>query len=320
MKINPSDSGIQGEIIAAVEINPIANTVYKHNFPKTLILNNNIQSLSLKQIHKLNVNAILMSPPCQPFTRVGNQKDLMDKRTDAFKYICDILLPNLNEIEYILMENVKGFEKSKARDMYIECLQKNKYNFREFILSPTQIGIPNTRYRYYCLARRKKDFNFKQKDIHDNLNFSKEPFLIREILEIDKNIRNEFYLSDDLLKKRIGVLDIITSDDINSCCFTKAYTRYCEGTGSVFSNNCNKKQILEIFEIIEKLQQDSNEYTEALKKLKLRYFTPKEVSRLMSFPEEFSFPAETTNKQKYRLLGNSINVHVVGELLKILYF
>lgn len=53
--------------------------------------------------------------------------------------------------------------------------------------------------------------------------------------------------------------------------------------------------------------------------LKLRYFTPKEIANLLGFPSEFGFPEKITVKQRYRLLGNSLNVHVVAKLIKILY-
>ena len=55
-----------------------------------------------------------------------------------------------------------------------------------------------------------------------------------------------------------------------------------------------------------------------LKSLGLRYFTPREISRLMGFPDEFSFPEETTRIQRYRVLGNSLNVTVVAFLIKIM--
>ena len=49
---------------------------------------------------------------------------------------------------------------------------------------------------------------------------------------------------------------------------------------------------------------------------RLRYFTAREISRLMGFPDEFVFPASTTLKQQRRLLGNSLNVQVVALLMK----
>lgn len=52
-----------------------------------------------------------------------------------------------------------------------------------------------------------------------------------------------------------------------------------------------------------------------LEGLQLRYFTPREVANLHSFPDSFSFPAHVTRRQQYALLGNSLNVAVVADLL-----
>lgn len=52
-----------------------------------------------------------------------------------------------------------------------------------------------------------------------------------------------------------------------------------------------------------------------LEGLQLRYFTPREVANLHTFPDSFSFPAHVTRRQQYALLGNSLSVAVVAELL-----
>lgn len=52
-----------------------------------------------------------------------------------------------------------------------------------------------------------------------------------------------------------------------------------------------------------------------LQRLQLRYFTPREVANLHSFPDSFSFPAHVTRRQQYALLGNSLSVAVVADLL-----
>ena len=49
--------------------------------------------------------------------------------------------------------------------------------------------------------------------------------------------------------------------------------------------------------------------------LQLRYFSPREISRLMGFPEELRFPVQSTLKQCRNVLGNSLNVKVVGALM-----
>jgi tRNA (cytosine38-C5)-methyltransferase len=65
-------------------------------------------------------------------------------------------------------------------------------------------------------------------------------------------------------------------------------------------------------------EQDQQKVLTCLHHLQLRYFSPREVGNLMGFPASFGFPETMSLKQKYRTLGNSINVLVVGELMKYL--
>lgn len=162
------ESGVEGKVVAAIEINPVANTIYRYNFSNTMLLEANIEGLTVNDIRNLNVNTILMSPPCQPFTRNGLQKDIQDSRTASFSHILK-LLPDLS-IENILVENVKGFETSQMRDFLVEVLSYCNFTYQEFILNPLQFGIPNSRTRYYCLAKRKPNTFFADADILVRLN------------------------------------------------------------------------------------------------------------------------------------------------------
>lgn len=54
--------------------------------------------------------------------------------------------------------------------------------------------------------------------------------------------------------------------------------------------------------------------------LGLRYFTPREVANMHQFPAEFEFPDDITLRQKYSLLGNSLSVTVVADLLRYLLY
>lgn len=307
-------------MIAAVDINTIANTVYVHNNPRTKLLTNNIQRFTAKQINKMNVNTILMSPPCQPFTRVGNKKDINDARTNALVHICGIL-NQLDSIEFILMENVRGFEVSQARAMYIEALAKCGFEYQEMILSPIEIGVPNTRHRYYCLARKKSPFPFKTEAILEHLPKCDETNEVEKSLQTflgDVNAnKDDFLLPDEVLLKRVLLLDIVHPESKKSMCFTKAYTRYSEGTGSVYCP-LSKDERDRTFKELKDTTCTPEARLEILRTLQLRYFTPMEVAKLMSFPAQFKFPNEITNRQRYRLLGNSINVALVGKLIKIM--
>lgn len=133
---------------------------------------------------------------------------------------------------------------------------------------------------------------------------------------LEKNFADEelarYLLPAKTLMKYWRILDVRQRSDISSCCFTKAYTHYAEGTGSVLQHDSNES-FQEKFADFEK---DGN--VAHLEPLQLRYFAPREIANLMGFPAHFSFPENTSLRTRYRLLGNSLNVLVVSSLLKIL--
>ncbi|KAJ0029795.1 hypothetical protein Pint_12693 [Pistacia integerrima] len=66
--------------------------------------------------------------------------------------------------------------------------------------------------------------------------------------------------------------------------------------------------------------------TTSLKEQCLRYFTPREVANLHSFPEDFQFPQHISLRQRsvsyhcsYALLGNGLSIAVVAPLLQYLF-
>ncbi|XP_015708914.1 tRNA (cytosine(38)-C(5))-methyltransferase isoform X2 [Coturnix japonica] len=147
------ESCVCAEVVAAVDVNTLANEVYKHNFPSTPLWAKTIEGITLKEFDRLSFDMILMSPPCQPFTRIGLQGDVSDPRTKSFLYILDIL-PRLQKLpKYLLLENVKGFESSSARCELLRTLETCGYLYQEFLLSPTCLGIPNSRLRYFLIAK-----------------------------------------------------------------------------------------------------------------------------------------------------------------------
>jgi tRNA (cytosine38-C5)-methyltransferase len=322
------------EIIAAIDINPTANLVYSSNFPNVQILNRSIETIPLNQWEKWHADTWLMSPPCQPFTRQGKQEDLNDHRTDGFVYLMKTILSQLKfKPKYILLENVSGFEYSQAHQLLLETLQLNNYSYQQYLLSPIQFGIPNSRLRYYLIAKhhensidvysssiqtRISNFERLYKKLREqfpskNLSFEENPFQNNdeitdqcshssEIL-IDSNqlmlindflISNEnpkFELDEKQLKRALQVCDIITCYAKRSFCFTKSYGKYFEGTGSLFRTLSNH----------------------------IRYFTPKEIANLHCFPLNYHFPEQITIRQAYSLLGNSLNVFVIGVLFENLF-
>lgn len=57
--------------------------------------------------------------------------------------------------QYLLIENVVGFEASETREALIATLRKNAYHVQELELSPEHFGVPYSRPRYFALCRKR---------------------------------------------------------------------------------------------------------------------------------------------------------------------
>jgi len=315
-----SVSPVEFEIVCAVDVNTTANAIYRHNWPGVDHWQRNITGITTKQINKLRPDIIMMSPPCQPHTRQGKRRDAQDPRSDALKHILH-LLPTIPSLKYILLENVQGFETSESRDMFLEVLDAQGFHYQEFLINPTQINIPNSRLRYYAVAKKKEipwqtespglqeDFS-GLKSCVDLLDPGIKRGDIKQYLQVGE--LDEYLLNEKVLGKYAKILDIVNRDSVRSCCFTKAYGQYYEGTGSVLHE---AGDLDAAYGLADLAGNDAKEVFRALQVLKLRFFTPTEISRLLGFPASFSFPEETTRKQRYKTLGNSLNVTVVAILL-----
>ncbi|XP_009198080.1 tRNA (cytosine(38)-C(5))-methyltransferase isoform X5 [Papio anubis] len=322
------ESCIPAQVVAAIDVNTVANEVYKYNFPHTQLLAKTIEGITLEEFDRLSFDMILMSPPCQPFTR----------------------------------------------DLFIQTIENCGFQYQEFLLSPTSLGIPNSRLRYFLIAKLQSEplpfqapgqvlmqfpkiesvhpqkdtmdveNKIQEKNIEPNISFDsstqcsgKDAILfkletaeeihrknqqdsdlsvkmLKDFLEDDTDM-NQYLLPPKSLLRYALLLDIVQPTCRRSVCFTKGYGSYIEGTGSVLQT-AEDVQIENIYKSLTKLSQE--EQITKLLMLKLRYFTPKEIANLLGFPPEFGFPENITVKQRYRLLGNSLNVHVVAKLIKIL--
>lgn len=321
--------GIDTTVVAAVDINTTANEVYKHNHHNKH-LQRNIVGFSARELQEMKPQIILMSPPCQPHTRQGHRRDKEDARSQPLVHIMS-LLPDISSLRYLLLENVQGFETSESRQMVVDTLCSAGFKCQEFLLNPLDLGIPNSRLRYYLLAKRKEeDWCFQTQDslIENFLPLSQHLSIfglglgdvnkkkISDYLEpLDSDELDKFLVTDKDLSKRAGVLDIVTKNSNRSCCFTKSYSQYLEGTGSVLKQ---AGDVDDVYKRAEIERENPEQYLNILKELKLRFFTPREVSRLMGFPSELEFPDNITIKQRYKVLGNSLNVTVVGLLIYVL--
>ncbi|VDN05779.1 unnamed protein product [Thelazia callipaeda] len=311
------EAGVKA-VIRALDINNVTNTIYKYNFPHTEIQQCNIEKLKSDYYDDYNADLWLMSPPCQPFTRKGLKKDMKDYRCNALKNIC-IALKTMKCIpRYIILENVCGFETSEIHDMLKNTLLDLSYYIEEYILSPTEIGIPNSRPRYYLLANLSTRNAFNKSFIRiantwpivNTRTFCKK--FIGQYLCSEADEDDTLLILLETIQRFIRVIHFVTPSSSYSCCFTKSYYHYFAGTGSV------------LFRVGKQIQ-DEEMSMEQLRKMALgdkfmdsqiRYLSWREVANLLGFPATFMKPPEISVKQMYRSLGNSITVSGVSLLIQ----
>ncbi|GAB2284895.1 C-5 cytosine-specific DNA methylase [Dionaea muscipula] len=360
MRYSMIEAGVNATIVQAFEINDTANDVYQYNF-RHRPYQGNIQSLTAADLDSYQAHVWLLSPPCQPYTRQGLQKDSGDARASSFLSILE-LIPQLSLAPLkLFVENVVGFETSDTHGKMIEVLKTAGFIIQEFILSPLQFGVPYSRPRYFCLAKRKSSsFQTLQNDhqllripdplfgndgkkisnkldsqgskmheckpIESFLEFKhfKNPDEAETGISSNSNIspaileslkrRNHTNGSDGfppdqylvpltLIERWGSAMDVVFPDSKRCCCFTKSYFRYVKGTGSLLAN----------------IQPSMVDKAFSLKELQLRYFTPREIANLHSFPKEFAFPETVSLRQRYALLGNSLSIAVVAPLIRFLF-
>ncbi|WVY94300.1 hypothetical protein V8G54_033388 [Vigna mungo] len=359
MRYSLMKAQVNAEVVEAFEINDTANDVYQHNFGHRPF-QGNIQCLTAADLDKYGADAWLLSPPCQPYTRQGLQKDTGDARAFSFLQILELMPFLLKPPSMLFVENVVGFETSDTHAKLVDILEKTDFITQEFILTPLQFGIPYSRPRYFCLAKRKTSsfgneclnrqliqspgslfeyFDTVTDDEDDSSKEDRHKLLqlcqpIEKFLELKKadsdipveaatlmsglsndvpgtsgktngheyESLDQYYVHPSLIERWGSAMDVVYPDSKRCCCFTKSYYRYVKGTGSLLAT-------------IQPMKRDKS----SLKEQCLRYFTPREVANLHSFPEEFEFPEHVSLKQRYALLGNSLSIAVVAPLLKYLF-
>ncbi|XP_074582033.1 tRNA (cytosine(38)-C(5))-methyltransferase 2 [Curcuma longa] len=176
MRYSLMRAGFPECIVEAFDINNIANDVYEHNFGHRPF-QGNIQILSPVDLDKYEAHAWLLSPPCQPYTRQGLKKDSTDARSFSFIKILENM-PHMKHPPLMLfVENVVGFETSNTHRHMMEVLAGIGFVTQEYILSPLQFGIPYSRPRYFCLAKR-EPFSFRNPCFNNSILCTPSPFIL----------------------------------------------------------------------------------------------------------------------------------------------
>ncbi len=263
-------------VVAAIDINQNAAHVYRRNFSHPYAIRE-IQSLTDRELADYQADFWWLSPPCQPFSRRGHRQDEVDPRTRGLLRMIqaiDALRPRA-----LGLENVVGFAKSQTCELLRKCLDNAGYCVLMDDLCPSQMAWPNRRPRTYLLASLDPLLDWQP--------LPQYAASLVDFLEPDISPDSDLWLADELKTQYSQAIDRVDPSDDNSiaACFAGSYGKTLLRAGSYL--RCGDHY---------------------------RRFAPREVARLMGFPNSFDL-AGVSQRTAWKLLGNSLSLPVVRYVL-----
>ena len=263
------------QIVYANDIDDNACNIFKKNFG-IIPDNRDIREVKSDDIPEFDI--LTGGFPCQSFSIVAqNPKRLgvKDERGKLFFEMCRILKEK--QPKCFIAENVKGIltaNKKSAFPLILKEFEDSGYDVQYRILNSANYGVPQKRERVIIVGFRSDlniKFDFPENIINDESKF--EP--LEKVVE--KSVDEKYFFSqravEGMLRRR---------ESMN------------KGRAQDLSKPCNTVGAHSLNSTDPVLKEGE----------KYRRFTPREVARIQSFPENFELVG--SEAAQYRALGNAI--------------
>ncbi len=206
-------------VAAAYDVSPAANATYQLNHGHAPV-NRELATIPGSDLAGWGADTWVMSPPCQPYTRMGNHADLADPRASALINLMDILrsAPPRN----LVVENVEGFLESESHARLRTVLDGAGFHVLTFRICPTRLGVPNQRPRVYLVATRER------REAQPLPEATPGPLL--DFLDPEED--PDLYLPEAVRERHWMGLDLVRATDRRSACFIGGYGKRFVGSGS----------------------------------------------------------------------------------------
>ncbi|TXD34290.1 DNA methyltransferase [Lujinxingia vulgaris] len=280
-------AAVQGHanVVGALDLSGHAIEVYRHNFHDHGARQAHLEHLDEAEIFGYEADLWWMSPPCQPYTTRGHQRDLEDHRARSLIRIMALI--ERQGPAHVAMENVPGFQGSDAHALVLRTLSDAGYEVAERLLCPTELGVPAQRERYYLVASRR---GLRPREKREAA--AMRPLADFLMAPTDEELGQVVVPEEALAKHGPGmrIFDLREEPGRIANTFTGAYGKTWQAAGAYLRMADGR----------------------------VRRFTPREMLGLMGFSPDFGFPDHVSLRQRYKLIGNSLSVWAMREVLSAL--
>jgi len=222
----------------AVDFNDITLRIFQANFPGARTAKWNLASVPFKALEDYEVWTL--SPPCQPFSRQGRQRDVQDTRSNALSHLTQALRVIEKPPELLILENVANFEKSEAFAEIERVLHSRSFDLFPYLLNPYDMGFPNSRLRFFLVAvsgRRRKSSFMSDDEPHHQANNKPRTFPLQTSLGLQEGdlaefLRKSFPLDSNFLDKKAE--EVVSSKNGPECALSLDLT-HCDFRNYDFS-------------------------------------------------------------------------------------
>lgn len=269
----------------AIDNDPKAVKTFEANFDCENVICNDIRNVESFEVgdHDLLIGGF----PCQSFSTVNPTKDPYDDRAVLYKEmvrIADELKPKV-----IVAENVKGFMKLHKGAIFNRVMSEFEHaGYLTFskLINAADYGVPQKRERVFIVGIRKDlGIHYKfPKETHSSSGIPQGwvPLSVAvEKLDLDER---KYYFSEKAvmgMKNAKPNMKRGLAQNLNEPCLTV--------TSHLAKASINSRDPVLLVDPIQELY---------------RRFTPREASRIQSFPDSFKFIGSESDA--YRQIGNSI--------------
>ncbi len=308
----------------ANDFDPDAFKVYKNNQNKFLgdhpVSTKDIRDVDISDIPDCDI--ITAGFPCQPFSSAGNRKGVNDDRGTLFEEVQRII--KAKKPKAFIIENVRGILSSKMDDgtPVTEEIrsQLSSFNYNgdkiEYTIPPaklldaSKLGVPQKRMRVFIIGIRSDlsnftDFNFE--NLYSSV--KKESLQNLTVADVLKDIPKDSPNYDDVWNlspqaKHMAKYIKKSWKDIPYEKLPDRFKKIRDNMKKYRSPNFYRRyQPDEINGTIIASAQPEN--CGIIHPHEDRRYTVREISRIQSFPDDFSFDGISTSG-KYKVIGNAV--------------